>query len=914
MEGLKDLKEAINENTKVSRRSFLKGLGALSATATIYGCGGGGQSSYSTNAAVGTAIASPADTLTMDPDVQVVMSTQPFDCGGRCAHQYRIKNGAILTMTSLGDIPRAGAAAIDESITNYQPRACVRAYAGIKRTYAPDRLKTPLKQTIARGNLRGFVNITWDEALDTVAGWLTEMQTRQQTLGYMPLATSPAAGIYYGPGLLNNTQIIPYLGTFIGLTGASSNDNLMYAQYAVLGPNSVGNSTLDIFNTKFLLNWAQDPTIKSVNDAFILTKAKEAGIPVLTVSTSFTDTAKTLSTGYAAYNLPAFIQPRPQTDGAILAAMANVIYQKGLHNQAFIKQYCFGFYPGDTATNQATGQTFVCPPGMSFVEYLNGLQTTYGGYSGVLQWASNLSGVPASIIENLAIAYASTQPAMLWGGTAGGQRTNNGMWHCMLIMALAAMTGNTNKQGGGAGLDMTNATGTAVVVGNLTTPLTTLPRYGIIVASSNRFYDIVMNGLDQRTPAQLRADVQAFNGAYDLLGSNPRLQVEMVYGGVSIQGNPVNSNPNTNKNLLALQSPQIKYSVIHEMFLNPTAAMYDIILPAATHHERDAIPYLQRGYQLCMMNKLFDPMYQSMSDMAIDDLLAARMGLAYGMNGRTERELCQERWANSTINPAYKAVYPNATLPSWNEFSQNATTQFPFPPAQAYVGLGSTPAGQYGTDTGKIQFFCPSLFYRDMALGSAYQKPDGGYYRSTYPPKPMYARPHQGYEDIIGGTNVGAKGIAYTLQFTTNHPRNRVHSIFDNVPVIKDQFPTVVRMHPVDAGSRGISNGDTVYVFNDWGCIKTTALLTIRTKPGVVDIQDGSWYRASTQETYTAWFDTNMDGIPEKHTVPVDVGGAPNTLTHDYDDGPKDGALFYADCANNHYNGNLCEVSLTNPQ
>jgi anaerobic dimethyl sulfoxide reductase subunit A len=237
----------------------------------------------------------------------------------------------------------------------------------------------------------------------------------------------------------------------------------------------------------------------------------------------------------------------------------------------------------------------------------------------------------------------------------------------------------------------------------------------------------------------------------------------------------------------------------------------------------------------------------------------------------------------------------------------------PFDPAFSSVPYSFVPAGKFATETGRIQFFSPFFFNRDQALGSSYQKPDGGYYRSTFPPKAMYARPHEGYEDIVNGTNVGAKGLKYTLQFTTNHSRSRAHTVYDNVPMIKDQFPSVVRMHPIDAAARGISNGDAVYLYNDWGCIKSTAVVTVRWKPGVVDIQDGSWYRASTTETYEAWFDTNMDGIPEKHVVPVDVGGCPNTITHDYDDGPLEAMFVYATC-NNHYNGNLCEVSLTKPQ
>jgi len=916
MEVLKELPERLSEKTQVSRRSFLKGLGALSATAAIYGCGGGENlASYKAEPSV-----TPKDDLVLDKELKVVMGSHPFNCGGRCEFKFHLKNGRMVKITGLGDTPRADGYEKEESTTVYQTRACLRGFAQIKRTYAPDRLKYPLKQTMGRGNYRGFKRITWDEALDTVAKWIGEMQSRQKELGYLPIIAGSGFGYAdtlrsFGSAFQNGTNVLQYLGSNILLSGTPSTENINYAKYATIGTGAASNSKIDMLNTKFLLNWAQDPTIKAVNDTFMLTKAKEAGIPIVTVGTTLTDTASPLSTGYSKYNLPAWIQPRPQTDSAMLAAMANVIYRKNLHDDAFIKQYCFGFYPGDSVVSQSTmtdpltkkayaGQTFTTPTGMSFVEYLNELEAKYGGYNGVLKWASDLSGVPADIIERLAIAYAETKPAMLWAGNAGGQKTNNGMQHCMSTICLAAMTGNTNKRGGGPGFDLGGGPG-AVTLGQPDKPITTAVAYPGINMGGLRFYDVVVNGRDQRTAEQLRADVLKTHKID--LGADARIKVQMLYGGPGL-GNSLNSYPNTTKNVMAMKHSNLKYYVIHEQFITPTAAYADIILPVATHHERDA--YTAGYYNYCN-NKLFDPMYECKTDLEIDELLAKRLGIDYGLKGKTEKDEMKEKWSKAVISPAYKALYPDAKLPTWDEFVANGVAEFPLSPDKAVVGLASTAAGKYQTETGRIQFISMYYFNRDKDLGDKYKKPDGGYYRTQYPPKAMYARPYEGYQDILGG-KVGAKGIKYTLQFTTNHPRNRPHTVYDNVAMLKDHFPTVVKMHPIDAAARGINSGDEVYVYNDWGCIKMPALVTKRWKPGVVNIDDGQWYRASTTETYEAWLDTNLDGIPEKHVVPVDVGGAPNSITHDWDDGPKD-PFGGSGVSNNHFNGNLVEISKTHP-
>ena len=52
-------------------------------------------------------------------------------------------------------------------------RVCVRAYGLIQKTYNPNRVKGPMKRTNPKKGRHedpGFVPITWEEALDTVAG------------------------------------------------------------------------------------------------------------------------------------------------------------------------------------------------------------------------------------------------------------------------------------------------------------------------------------------------------------------------------------------------------------------------------------------------------------------------------------------------------------------------------------------------------------------------------------------------------------------------------------------------------------------------------------------------------------------------------------------------------------------------
>ena len=108
-------------------------------------------------------------------------------------------------------------------------------------------------------------------------------------------------------------------------------------------------------------------------------------------------------------------------------------------------------------TNPVTGQayygrTYRVPEGESFEEYLLGLEKEHGGYHGVLEWAAGTTGVDAEVIENFAIEYAVSSPAFIMSRFHGGaQRTYNGFYHSWMMIALCAMTGNLQRQGGGFG-------------------------------------------------------------------------------------------------------------------------------------------------------------------------------------------------------------------------------------------------------------------------------------------------------------------------------------------------------------------------------------------------------------------------------------------------------------------------------
>ncbi len=923
------------EKTGLSRRNFMQWAGALSATAAMYGCSGGSEEE--------PVVTQQAD-LVIDKTVKEVNHGHHVHCGGSCMLKLHIKNGRVLKITSAGDMsyekakanadklfaadPKygivagvwGGSEAADESLAPIQRRACLKGLAEVQRIYSPDRIKYPLKQTKERGNRNGFVRITWDEAYDDIVTMYNNMKSRVSTLGYLPILDSG--------GITNK------LGNYVAMFGNASYGGLTDAWYASIGEYTKikTNTALDMLNSKLIINWSNDSRVTRNQLPFYMIKAKEAGIPVIVIDHRHTDTVSAMGTG--AGDVPAWISVRQGMDTALMAAMAYVIYKKGLHQEQFIRDYCFGFYPGDSVVSQSaekhpvtkaayTGQRFTVPAGQSFLEYLISLEYDWGkvgtavnqwnnmnaddwdytpvaagssGYYAVLAEAERLTGVKADVIEKLAIKYATTSPAFIHSAYNGGaNRAQAGMYFSWMLIALSAMTGNINKRGGGPG-EIRFGDGYLIPLGAEPASITPPTVGKAINVARWQLSDVVYTGRDFRTAAQLQEDVKVATGID--LGASAEVKIEMVYRG-SGDTSIFNQSPTLTKNMKAFcDKTIIKHIVAHELHMSTEASIADIILPVNHNFERSYFTNRYTDDRLAVNGPL-KPLYEAKPDWLILQELAVKLGLeSERAGGASDEEIMKIQWEGASIPAGYLSIDPSAELPSYEKMIEEANIQLPVPLNKTIVQLENVQPGKYPNDTGYINFWSPYLAGR--------QRAPLGVYRA------QHVRPEESYEDILdNGGRVGAKpGHMYTLQLSTPHIIQRAHSQYDNIAVLKDLLPQVVQMHPVDAGKRGISNGDMVYIYSDNGCIKLKAEVTRRTQPNIIVVGQGAWYRAST-ETYEAWFDTNGDGVEEKHVVPVDVGGNVNSLIKGRPTGAGDLLIpngFILPTV-----GNLCEVSKVHP-
>ena len=529
-------------------------------------------------------------------------------CGGTCLLKVHTKQGVITRIeTDDGEEP--------------QFRGCARGRAMRQKVYDPSRLKYPMKRVGERGEGR-FERISWDEALDTVAGELKRVRDM-----YGPeaiLSISSGGDVSYLNTMVTGPHFFAKLGGCTVPWGSPSYEGAYFGALATLGDFAhCANTRDDLLNSKLIVMWGWNPAVSvaGTNTGWYVAQAKEAGARIIAVDPRFTDSVAVFADQW--------VPILPGTDTAMLVAMAHVILRDGLQDKFFLDRFTVGFD--------------------SFVEYVMGQDD---GQPKTPQWAEPITGVPAPTIEALAREYATTKPAALVPGMAPGRTAYGEQFHRASI-TLAAMTGNTGNHGGFP----------AVTPGGFSAPVHAYrftirpPRGGANPADGKPpLRRVVLHG-DRTTP---RSDWPHGSLAADALlrgksGGYPA-DYKLVY---LFNANFVNQYPNSSKIAQALMKPE--FVVAHEVYLNATARYADILLPASVSMERNDIIAGGATPMYGYMNKVVDPPGEAKSHWQIFNELATRVGIA-SLFDKTEEEMLQQMVKESPEIEDFEALKRQASV------------------------------------------------------------------------------------------------------------------------------------------------------------------------------------------------------------------------------------------------------------
>jgi thiosulfate reductase/polysulfide reductase chain A len=280
-------------------------------------------------------------------------------CDSVCAIRATVKDGVLRFLEGLpGDFQGRG-------------KLCGKGTAGAGFLYDPDRLKYPMRRTNPRKGLDqdpGFVRISWQEALDTIADRI-KFYTARFGAESLLFITRPAPDLW--------VRFMKALGV---VNRVDHRDECYQTDIVVQKYTTGGKSWCNDFdNSRYLLLFGFDLLTKTklVYSHGILA-AKERGAKIVFFSPHYNTTARIADEWYPI---------RPGSDLAVALAMIHVIVTENLFNQEFVDQF----------TN--------------FRQYEKEIRAHFAQYTP--EWAEGLSDVPAEAIRRIAREFATQGPGIV---------------------------------------------------------------------------------------------------------------------------------------------------------------------------------------------------------------------------------------------------------------------------------------------------------------------------------------------------------------------------------------------------------------------------------------------------------------------------------------------------------------------
>ena len=318
-----------------------------------------------------------------------------YMCGSGCPTEIHVRHGKAV------------------GVDNPDPRLkiCPRWRAQLDFVYHPERLQYPLKRAGARGS-GSMVRVSWDEALDTIAGKLRLAAGEYGPESVVFYATSTKESLPYYHRLSHA------FGSPNFCTGTSNCFTAAWLAAAVTYGRDFGYfvEPEDIFSdplTRCKMIWGSGIMHSSPRFWKEFLAARPGGLKLIVI-----DPRRTKIASMADIHL----QLRPGTDGALALGMINVIIAEQLYDREFVGKWTSGFDDLKELVREY-------PPDR----------------------VERITAVLAVNIRDAAILYATQKPANLIVSPVATTHCSNGVQNHRAIILLPALTGNLDIQGGNRG-------------------------------------------------------------------------------------------------------------------------------------------------------------------------------------------------------------------------------------------------------------------------------------------------------------------------------------------------------------------------------------------------------------------------------------------------------------------------------
>jgi anaerobic selenocysteine-containing dehydrogenase len=597
--------------------------------------------------------------------------------------------------------------------------------------------------------------ISWDEALDLIAEEFIKTKT-----------ASGAEGVVFMRGSFKGG----FQGTYLArLANAFGSPNIASSASVCYVPRVYGNlltcgyTPVPDFDhpPRCIVVWGANLAETRIGEYEQMVRALDRGARLIVIDPRRIPLAE---------RADIWVQPRPGSDLALALGMINCIINEGLFDKAFVHTWTVGF-------EELKDHVQHYPP----------------------EVVEKITWVKASDIRQAAAFYATHGPAVIQLGNAIDHTLNN-VQTARAVAILRALTGNLGVPGGELYCSF------PPILSPLGSP-----------------------ELDLRTKLSKEQRAKRLDAATGLLPlafySLPQTIVRAILHGDPypirtgfIQGgNPLLTYSNAEQVYQAFMA--MDFLTVADMFMTPTAALADVVLPVGTYLEFDHIvapPY----YPVVQVQQKVAQVGECRSDYEILSDLARRLDIG------------EDFWARETecldyiLQPAglsFEEFRRIGVLEGKKEYRRHEVDGFPIA-------------------SGKVELFSSRLA-------------DWG-----FDPVPTY---HEPAETLQGSPDLAQE---FPLVLTSWKSEPFRHSGGRQIAALRAAHPgPIVWLHPDTARSSGIADGDWVAIETKQGCIRQQARLTTAIDPRVVGADYAWWFPERGPASLYGWREANLNVLTDDH-------------------------------------------------
>ncbi|MBR0939066.1 molybdopterin-dependent oxidoreductase [Bradyrhizobium jicamae] len=705
---------------------------------------------------------------------------------------------------------------------------CAKGRAAPELVYHKNRLKRPLRRTRPKGDTDpGWEEISWDAALDQTAAAMRRIAEQH----------GPGAVAFSQPSS-STTAIADSTAYIRRLMNAFGTPNLVYAfdlcgwgraiatRY-VFGVGTVGvasgGAMPDIAESGCLILWGYNPSFSRITHATATVAGLKRGMKLIVIDPRNVGLAN---------KADVWLRVRPGTDGALALGLANIMIERGWYDQEFVREWSNGpflvrsdtgrllkanelasgggsdqFVAWDFLVNRAvrydpTEGRYEAPTkdlalrGEYTVATMHGslrCRPAFDHYATLCKTYSpdvieRTCWIPPSQLEQAAHTIWHARPVSYYAWS-GHEHHANATETARAMAMFYALTGSFDVPGGNVllpavpagsitGEDLPAARRLVPAIGLVERPLGPARLNNV---SARDFYGAVLEG----TPYPVRG----------LIGFGNNLLLA--------QGDPV-------RGRAALAA--LDFYVHADLFMTPTAALADIVLPVASCFEREA---LKIGFEISadaqshvqLRQAIVEPQGEARSDTDIVFGLATRLGL-------------DEQFWDGNVDASYRQQLGPSGITLEQLRAEPAGLRKPL--AMRYrKHAGSDSKGNprgFPTPSRKIEFWSETFL-------------DHG-----YSAMPDFVEPP------IGPVASPDLAAAFPLILTCAKPSLFCQTQHRALPSLRRRaLHPEIELNPATAAARGINNGDWVEVRTPAGAMRARARFSDQLDPRVVVGEHGWW-------------------------------------------------------------------------